>query len=73
VAQVGEEEVAGGFEMASSCFPRLWRVAAWPHAREQHWASGGWKGGGGELLLLLVVSLKQRTETFMFQKKTTPN
>jgi hypothetical protein len=28
VAQVGEEEVVGGFEMASSYFPRRWRAAA---------------------------------------------
>jgi hypothetical protein len=35
VAQVGEEGVTGGFEMASSCFQLRWRAAAWLHARER--------------------------------------
>jgi hypothetical protein len=41
MAQVGEEEEAGGFEMASKCFSRRWRAVAWPHAHERRRASDG--------------------------------
>jgi hypothetical protein len=58
MAQVGEEEVAGGFEMASSCFLWRWQAVAWPHACERPRPSDGQQGGGGELLACCLHETK---------------
>jgi hypothetical protein len=49
VAQVGEEEVAGGFKMASSCFPRRWRSCCMGKHGQAAWHARWWQAEGVEL------------------------